>query len=100
MTDAGTLKIIITAISTGVVILIGKIVWDWLCKRKTECNDCDFKDDVIKIKVKLSDLIKKIDQLTKFITGDGDMEKSLAYRISTIESFMREIKTKKYSRGI
>jgi hypothetical protein len=91
MTDAVTLKIIATAISTGVVMLLVKIIWDWFINRKDVCKGCEVKEDVIRIKGDLEVLTTKIDKLSNVIMGNGDMDKSIAFRISAIETHIKSI---------
>lgn len=97
MNESDILKIVVGIVVTGIFGLNVKIVWDWLCSTKINKKDIDkLKKEVSGI----SEITKKTEKAYSAIFGNGTIDKSIAYRITAIEDFIKELKKIKENRGL
>mgnify|MGYP003565020675 CR=1 FL=1 len=96
------LKIIIGAACASMFSLNVKIVWDFLTRDRTP-RDCDFSalhNSLENLAEKLTDLSNKLNEISIIVQGNGKPERSIVFRLSKIEDFIKRIKTVKEYRGL
>lgn len=108
MTEALLLKIVIGVFVSSAAALNVKIIWNSFNKPKENKVDidklgCDIKNimpDIVKLTEKIEELSTKTENLSKVVMGNGDIRNSIAFKIASIEEFMKEMKKIKESRGL
>ena len=101
MTESVALKMLLGAFLATACGLNAKIIWDWLSRPKNNNSEiCTIKDEMAKINPEIDDIKEKLAKISKTLSGNGEVEKSIIFRLTSIEQFIKELQRVKESRSL